>query len=72
MTALNSIPGKEEHGGGGPYGGDVKGLQMVDDVGQDVDALLHREGEGVVARPDVVGHHFCRLKDERAFSQLLM
>ena len=54
---VEHFPGEEEHWGGCPDGRHVEGLEVVNDVGEDVDALLHGEGEGVVARTDVVGNH---------------
>mmetsp|Transcript_11166 Transcript_11166/g.35629 ORF Transcript_11166/g.35629 Transcript_11166/m.35629 type:complete len:355 (-) Transcript_11166:755-1819(-) len=46
----------EEHGGGGADGGDIVGLEVVDDVVDGVHALLHGEGEAMVRGAEKVGH----------------
>jgi hypothetical protein len=47
---------EKEHRGARADGGDVVRLEVVDDVRDGVDALLHREGEAVVLGADEVGH----------------
>lgn len=56
------VAGHEVHRGGGPDGGYVIGLDVVDDVPQGIDAFLHGEVDLVVDGADVVSDLLCLLE----------
>ena len=60
------LSGHEVHGGGRAHCGDVKRLDVVDDVGESVDALLDSELVAVVDAADELGHVLCGLQIRRA------
>ncbi len=50
------LAAEQKHRGRGPDRGDVVRLEVVDDVRQRVQAVLDREGEVVMLRPQELGH----------------
>ncbi len=50
------VTGHQIHGGGGADGGDVIGLEVIDDVPQGIQAFLHGEVDLVVDGAQVIGH----------------
>mmetsp|Transcript_118441 Transcript_118441/g.330400 ORF Transcript_118441/g.330400 Transcript_118441/m.330400 type:complete len:238 (-) Transcript_118441:799-1512(-) len=55
-------PRHEVHGCGSAHGCHVEALEVVDDIGQGIDALLRRESELVVHGAQVLGHFAGRLQ----------
>ena len=50
------VAGHQVHGRGGADGGDVIGLEVIDDIPQGIQTLLHGEVDLVVNGAEVIGH----------------